>query len=177
MFDPRVVKNDFPILKREVNGHKLVYLDSGATSQKPNGVLDAERNYYENHNANVHRGAHTLGDEATQLYGEARAKVAQFIGGKTEEVIFVRNTTEAINLVAYAWGRDNLKQGDVVVTTLMEHHANMVPWQEVVKGLGARLEVVELTEDGLVDMDDYRQKLKLHPKPALFVSNVFITPW
>lgn len=169
MFDPQVVKLDFPILKREVNGKPLVYLDSGATSQKPEAVLAAEREYYEQHNANVHRGAHTLGDEATQLYGEARAKTAQFIGGKTEEVIFVRNTTEAINLVAYAWGMDNLKKGDSVVTTLMEHHANIVPWQEVCRRTGAKLEVVGITEDGLVDMDDYRQKLKIKPKLVAFV--------
>lgn len=169
MFDPAKVKLDFPILKREVNGKPLVYLDSGATSQKPSVVLDAEREYYEKHNANVHRGAHTLGDEATQIYQEAREKVARFIGGRTKEVIFVRNTTEAINMVAYAWGLGNLQKGDSVVTTLMEHHANMVPWQEVVKGLGARLEVVGLSEEGFVDMDDYTQKLKLKPKMVAIV--------
>jgi cysteine desulfurase / selenocysteine lyase len=173
MFDPATVKLDFPILKKGVNGHTLVYLDSGATSQKPSVVLDAERNYYENHNANVHRGAHTLGDEATQMYQDAREKVAKFIGAKSEEIIFVRNTTEAVNLVAYSWGMDNLAAGDVIVTTLMEHHANMVPWQEVAKRTGARVEVVALTEDGLIDMDDYQQKLKLKPKMVAFthVSN------
>ncbi len=169
MFDPAVVKKDFPILKREVNGKSLVYLDSGATSQKPKQVLDSERDYYEQHNANVHRGAHTLGDEATQLYGEARATVAKFIGARNEEIIFVRNTTEAINLVAYSWGLDSLKKDDVIVTTLMEHHANMVPWQEVARRTGAKLEVVGLTEDGLVDMEDYAQKLKLKPKMVAFV--------
>lgn len=169
MFDPAKVKLDFPILKRQVNGKPLVYLDSGATSQKPKVVLDSERNYYEQHNANVHRGAHTLGDEATQLYGEAREKVAKFIGARSEEVIFVRNTTEAINLVAYAWGLDNLKKGDVVVTTIMEHHGNMVPWQEVARRTGAIVEVVGITEDGQIDMDDYRTKLKLKPKMVAFV--------
>src|SRR5690348_7655291 len=105
MFDPNEVKNDFPILTRVVNEHALVYLDNGATSQKPNQVLDAERVYYEQHNANVHRGAHTLGDEATQLLETSREKVQEFIHApKAAEVIFVRNTTEAINLVAYAWG-------------------------------------------------------------------------
>lgn len=183
MFDPKIVKKDFPILRREVNGHLLIYLDSGATSQKPNVVLGAERDYYEKHNANVHRGAHTLGDEATQIYQEAREKVAKFIDGGTlrqaqgGEVIFVRNTTEAINLVAYAWGLDNLKAGDVVVTTLMEHHANMVPWQEVGRRTGARVEVVGITGDGQIDMDDYRQKLKLKPKMVCFahVSNALGT--
>lgn len=169
VFDPAKVKFDFPILKREVSGHQLVYLDSGATSQKPKQVLDAERNYYENHNANVHRGAHTLGDEATRLLAESRQVTAKFIGGSEQEVIFVRNTTEAINMVAYAWGLGNLKKGDVLVTTLMEHHANMVPWQEVARRTGARLEVVGLTEDGRVDMDDYTKKLKLKPKLVAFV--------
>lgn len=169
MFDPKTVKKDFPILQREVNGHLLAYLDSGATSQKPESVLMAEREYYEQHNANVHRGAHTLGDEATQLYQEAREKVARFIGGKSEEIILVRNTTEALNLVAYSWGLDNLKEGDSVVTTMMEHHANMVPWQEVCRRTGAKLEVVGITDDGLVDMDDYRQKLKMKPKLVAFV--------
>jgi cysteine desulfurase/selenocysteine lyase len=177
MFDPAKVKLDFPILKREINGKPLVYLDSGATSQKPGVVLDSERQYYENHNANVHRGAHTLGDEATQLYQDAREKIANFIGTKSEEVIFVRNTTEAINLVAYSWGMDNLKEGDVIVTTLMEHHANLVPWQQVAKRTGARVEVVGLTEDGLLDMDDYEKKLKLKPKMVTFahVSNALGT--
>jgi len=171
MFDPQIIKQDFPILERKINGKSLVYLDSGASSQKPKQVLEAEREYYELHNANVHRGAHTLGDEATQMYQESREKVARFIGGRSEEIIFVRNTTEAINLVAYAWGLDNLKVGDVVVTTLMEHHANLVPWQEVAKRTavpagrqGARVEVVGITEDGLLDQDDFAQKLKLKPK-------------
>ena len=157
-------------MKREINGHPLVYLDSGATSQKPNQVLEAERNYYEQHNANVHRGAHTLGDEATNLLMESRQATAKFIGASDQEIIFVRNTTEAINLVAYSWGLDNLKEGNVIVTTLMEHHANLVPWQEVGRRTGARVEVVGLTPDGQVDMDDYRNKLKLHPKLVSFVQ-------
>lgn len=169
MFDSKQVKNDFPILFRVVNGHSLVYLDSGATSQKPRQVLDSEREYYEQHNANVHRGAHTLGDEATRLLAESRQTVAKFIGAKEEEVIFVRNTTEAINLVAYAWGLDSLQKGDVVVTTVMEHHSNIVPWQEVARRTGARVEVTGLTEEGLVDMEDYQQKLKLKPKMVAFV--------
>ena len=157
-------------MKREINGHPLVYLDSGATSQKPSQVLEAERNYYEQHNANVHRGAHTLGDEATLLLAESRQATAKFIGASDQEIIFVRNTTEAINLVAYSWGLDNLKEGDVIVTTLMEHHANLVPWQEVGRRTGAKVEVVGLTPDGQVDMDDYRNKLKLHPKLVSFVQ-------
>lgn len=169
MFDPRQVKLDFPILKREVNGKRLVYLDSGATSQKPESVLKAEQEYYKKHNANVHRGAHTLGDEATELLEKARQSTARFINGKEREIIFVRNTSEAINLVSYSWGLDNLKKDDVVLTTLMEHHANMVPWQEVCRRTGARVEVVSITEDGRIDMDVYRQKLKLKPKMVTFV--------
>lgn len=177
MFDPQVIKKDFPILKRKVNGKPLVYLDSGATSQKPASVLLAEREYYENSNANVHRGAHTLGDEATQLYSEARNKIAKFIGAKSEEIIFVRNTTEAINLIAYSWGRQYLQEGDVVLTTRMEHHANLVPWQEAVRRVGGRIEVVELSRDGLLKMEDYQAKLKLKPKMVAMaqVSNALGT--
>ncbi|MFH2019089.1 MAG: cysteine desulfurase [bacterium] len=164
MFKPEEVKRDFPILKRKVNGRALVYLDSGATSQKPEQVLEAERVYYEKHNANVHRGAHTLGDEATHLLDISREKVAGFIGGAKKEVVFVRNTTEAINLVAYAWGGENIKKGDVIVGSIMEHHANLVPWQELCKRTGAILELVGLTKKGLLDQEDYKEKLKLQPK-------------
>ena len=177
MFEPEEIKKDFPILKREINGKKLVYLDSGATSQKPQVVIDSITDYYEKHNANVHRGAHTLGDESTQLLEESRQKVANFIGGKEKEIIFVRNTTEAINLVAYSWGMDNLKSGDVVVSTIMEHHANLVPWQEVCRKTGAKLEIVGISDDGLIDLVDFEQKLKLKPKLVTFthVSNTLGT--
>jgi cysteine desulfurase/selenocysteine lyase len=169
MFNPTVIKNDFPILKRVVNGKKLVYLDSGATSQKPIQVINAEKEYYEQNNANVHRGAHTLGDEATRLLRESRQTVAKFIGAKEQEIIFVRNTTEAINLVSYAWGLDTLKTGDTVLTTVMEHHANLVPWQEVSRRTGAKLELMGITEEGLLDLDDYAKKLLLKPKIVCIV--------
>ncbi len=178
MFDPQLVRKDFPILSRTVNNKPLVYLDSAATSQKPTQVLDAEREYYESHNANVHRGAHTLGDEATHLLDVAREKVQLFIGALArEEIVFVRNTTEAINLVAYAWGGENLQPGDVVVTTMMEHHSNMVPWQRAAERRGAKVEVVGLTENGQIDMKDYRKKLELKPKLVAFahVSNTLGT--
>lgn len=170
MFDPRIVKQDFPILKRKINGKKLAYLDSGATSQKPQAVLDAEKEYYEQHNANVHRGAHTLGDEATTLLSEARKSVAGFLGGQVNEVVFVRNTTEAINLVAYGWGLDNLKSGDVILATEMEHHSNLVPWQQVAKRTGARVELIKVTEEGRLDSEDYQRKLKLRPKLVALVQ-------
>ncbi len=177
MFDPNVVRKDFPIFERVINGKPLVYLDSGATSQKPKEVLDAEREYYENHNANVHRGAHTLGDEATRLLDESRQKVAKFIGARKEEVIFVRNTTEGLNLVAYAWGLDNLKSGDVILSTEMEHHADLVPWQEVARRTGARVELVKVTPNGLLDQTDFKNKLKLKPKlvAMVHVSNALGT--
>lgn len=169
MFDPSLIKNDFPIFNRTVNGKPLVYLDSGATSQKPKIVLDAEREYYEKHNANVHRGAHTLGDEATAMLTRARSAVSMFIGARETETIFVRNTTEAINLVAYAWGLDNLRAGDVILSTEMEHHANLVPWQQVAKRTGATIELVKVTRDGLLDPEDYARKLKLKPKLVVIV--------
>lgn len=177
MFEPEVVKKDFPILKREVNGKPIVYLDSGATSQKPKAVIEAVSHYYETSNANVHRGAHTLGDESTELLKKSRQRVAEFVGGRAEEVVFVRNTTEAINLVAYAWGLDNLQEGDVVLSTEMEHHSNLVPWQEVARRTGAKVELVRVTKDGLLDQDDYKEKLKLKPKlvALVHVSNALGT--
>ncbi len=177
MFEPEVVKKDFPILQREIGGEKIVYLDSGATSQKPKAVIEAVSNYYETSNANVHRGAHTLGDESTELLKESRQRVAEFVGGRAEEVVFVRNTTEAINLVAYAWGLDNLQEGDVVISTEMEHHSNLVPWQEVARRTGAKVELVRVTKDGLLDQDDYKEKLKLKPKlvALVHVSNALGT--
>ena len=177
MFDPDLIRQDFPILTRVINDKPLVYLDSGATSQKPSQVIEAESNFYEKFNANVHRGAHTLGDEATQLLEESRLTVARFIGGLVKEIIFVRNTTEAINLVAYSWGMDNLKSGDTVVSTIMEHHANMVPWQQVCKKTGAKLELVKIDSEGRLDQSDFKEKLNLKPKLVVFthVSNTLGT--
>lgn len=179
MFEPSEVKKDFPILRRRVNGKPLVYLDSGATSQKPRQVLDAEREYYEQHNANVHRGAHTLGDESTSMYGQAREAVGKFLDANSEqEIIFVRNTTEALNLVAYSWGLDNLKSGDVIITTEMEHHADLVPWQELRQRTGAKVELVRVGKDGLLDQEDYKHKLinnKVKIVALVHVSNALGT--
>ncbi|RKX24376.1 MAG: cysteine desulfurase [Candidatus Zixiibacteriota bacterium] len=170
MFEPEEIRKDFPILQRKIGGKEIVYLDSGATSQKPKQVIEAISKYYETNNANVHRGAHTLGDESTQLLEEARETIAKWIGGKSEEVIFVRNTTEAINLVAYGWGLDNLKKDDVILTTEMEHHSNIVPWQEVARRTGAKVEMVKVTSEGLLDQDNYKDKLKLKPKLVAMVQ-------
>ncbi len=173
------VRADFPILQREVRaGVPLVYLDSAATSQKPVQVIQAMDAYYRKHNANIHRGIHTLAEEATASYEGARQKVADFIGGvKAREVIFTRNTTESINLVAYSWGRKNLNAGDVVILTEMEHHSNLVPWQMLAAELDLRLEFIPVTEEGLLDLDAYRKLLELSPKLVAFMhmSNVLGT--
>ena len=168
------IKSDFPILNRKINDKPLVYLDNAATSQKPRQVIEAMVDYYEQHNANVHRGIHTLGDESTCLYSEARETVAKFIGVEdTNELVFVRNTTEGINLVAYSWGMANIKSGDVIVTTEMEHHSNLVPWQELAKRVRARVEYVAVNQEGELDLDSLEKKLELKPKllALVHVSN------
>jgi cysteine desulfurase/selenocysteine lyase len=158
--DWAAVREDFPILKRLVHGKRLVYLDSAATSQKPEVVIEAVREYYRTYNANIHRGVYLLSEEATAAYEEARRKVARFINAPSvREVIFTRNTTEAINLVAYAWGRHNLKPGDVIVLTIMEHHSNLVPWQLLAEETGAQLECVGITPDGLLDLEQLDRAL------------------
>jgi cysteine desulfurase/selenocysteine lyase len=135
--DVAAVRGDFPILERRVNGNPLVYLDSAATSQKPRQVLDAMDDYYRRHNANVHRGVHTLAEEATHLFEEARGKVARFVGASERATVFTKNVSEAVNLVAYAWGLRNLREGDEILVTEMEHHSNLVPWQLVAGMTGA----------------------------------------
>ena len=153
MFDPKHVRKDFPILFREVNGNPLVYLDNAATSQKPAQVIQALVECYEQYNSNVHRGVHTLSMEATERYEAARQKVADFIHAPSpESVIFVRNTTEAINLVANAWALQNLGPGDQIVATEMEHHSNLVPWQEVAAQTGATLRFIPVAQDGTLDL-------------------------
>ncbi len=159
MLDVETLRKDFPILSRSVRGdRRLVYLDSGATSQKPRQVLDAERWYYETHNAAVHRGAHQLAEEATDAFEGARSTIAAFIGAQPDEVIFTRNATEALNLVSYAFtnstsGRFLLGPGDEILITEMEHHANLVPWQMVAQRTGATLRWFGVTEDGRLDLD------------------------
>ena len=148
MFDTQKIREDFPILERKINKAPLVYLDSAATSQKPKQVLDAINGFYTKHNANIHRGVHTLSVEATKMVDEAREKVARLINAKTDEVIFVRNATEGLNLVAYSWARQNIKNGDVIVISLLEHHSNMVPWQVICEEVGAHLRVVEVDDEG-----------------------------
>ena len=152
------IKSYFPILNQEVNGHPLVYLDSAATSQKPVQVIEAVRNYYELENSNVHRGVHTLGNRATDAYEGAREKVRKFINAKsTKEVIFTRGTTTAINTVAFGYGRQTLQEGDEIVTTMMEHHANFIPWQQLAKEKGAVLKFIEIEADGTFSLEKIRE--------------------
>jgi len=151
--DVAAVRRDFPILERRIRGKPLVYLDSAATSQKPLQVLAAMDDYYRRHNANVHRGVHTLAEEATHLFEEARGKVARFVGASERATVFTKNVSEAINLVAYAWGLRNLREGDEILVTEMEHHSNLVPWQLVAGMTGARLRAIPVTGDCLLDLE------------------------
>lgn len=178
-FDITKIRADFPILQREIRaGVKLVYLDSTATAQKPLAVIEAMDRYYRWSNANIHRGVHTLGEEATALYEAARQRVAKFIHArKAQEIVFTRNTTEAINLVAYSWGRSQLKAGDLIILTEMEHHSNLVPWQILAAEKGLRLEFVPVTGDGYLDLEVYDRLLEQHPRLVAFthMSNVLGT--
>lgn len=178
-FDSARIRADFPVLAREIHpGVPLVYLDSTATSQKPSVVLKAMDDFYRCCNANIHRGVHTLAEESTGSYEFARQKVAEFIGSPSpRQVIFTRNTTESINLVAYTWGRVNLRAGDVIILTEMEHHSNIVPWQILSAEKNIQLEFIPVTEDGLLDLDEYRRLLDLRPKMVAFthMSNVLGT--
>ncbi len=156
VIDVKKIKNDFPILNRKINGKQIVYLDNAATTQKPLQVIKAIENYYMNFNANVHRGVYTLAEEATMEYEESRKRVAKFINARSyEEIIFVRNSTEALNLIAYAWGRKNINENDRILITQMEHHSNIVPWQILVKEKKAKLDYIGLTEDGLLNQEDF----------------------
>ncbi|NGZ75834.1 cysteine desulfurase [Saccharibacillus alkalitolerans] len=169
------VREQFPILDQEVNGHPLVYLDSAATSQKPRAVLDAVRRYYEWDNSNVHRGVHTLGSRATDAYEGAREKVAKFIGAKhSEEIIFTRGTTTALNLVADSYGNANLKEGDEIVITPIEHHSNLIPWQQLAKRTGAALKYIEPNPDGTIDVEAAGKAITDSTKivAIAYVSNV-----
>jgi cysteine desulfurase/selenocysteine lyase len=181
-FDVEKIRADFPVFERDVHpGVPLVYLDSTATAQKPLQVIQTLEDMYRNHTANIHRGIHMLAEEATAAYESARQKIAQFINAPSaRQVIYTRNATESINLVAYTWGRANLKAGDVIILTEMEHHSNLVPWQLLADELNLQLEFIPVTEDGRLDLDGYQKLLKLAPKLVAFtqMSNVLgtITP-
>lgn len=177
--DANNIRNDFPILRREIHlGVPLVYLDSTATTQKPTAVIQAMDEFYFHNYANIHRGVHTLAEEATALYEQSRQQVADFIhASSASEIIFTRNTTESINLVAYSWARSNLKAGDMVILTEMEHHSNLVPWHQLATERGVILEFIPVTGEGLLDLDKFTLLLKQGPKLVAFsgMSNVLGT--
>ena len=176
--DTAVIREDFPILTTESHGRPLVFLDSASTSQKPQAVIDAVDAYYRDFTANVHRGIYEIGEKATATYEAARASVARFINAPDHhEVIFTRNATEAINLVAYSWGRRNIDRGDAIVLTEMEHHANLVPWQLLAQEKDGDLEFIPITDDGVLRQDVFEVLLRLKPKLVAFthVSNTLGT--
>jgi len=155
------IRADFPILSRTVNGKTVVYLDNAATSQKPRQVIDAMSAVFEEYNANIHRGVYEFSETTTAAFEGARAKVAKFIGAKDDrEVIFVRNATEGVNLVAYTWGRDNIKSGDRIISTVLEHHSDFVPWQQLAKDVGAQIVMIDVDEDGRLRRDQLSAELK-----------------
>lgn len=173
--DPYKVREDFPILKRKINNNPLIYFDNAATTQKPRQVLEAIRDFYENHNANVHRAVYTISLEATELYEKAREKISSFIGANdSAEIVFVRGTTEAVNLVAYSWGLGNLEKDDEVLLSLMEHHSNIVPWEIVSKLIGFTVKYARVHADGTLDYEDFESKFSDNTKIACLsqVSNV-----
>lgn len=175
MLDPYKIREDFPILKRRINGNQLIYFDNAATSQKPRQVIDAVKDFYENHNANVHRAVHTLSLEASELYEDAHEEVVEFIHAKgMEEIVFVRGTTEAINLVAYAWGLRTLKKEDEVIVSLMEHHSNIVPWEIISRMTGNKIKYVEVNDDGTLNYESYERLVSKRTKLVCLshVSNV-----
>ncbi|ANF96251.1 cysteine desulfurase [Paenibacillus bovis] len=170
-----LIREQFPILHQEVNGHPLVYLDNAATSQKPRVVLDALRHYYEYDNSNVHRGVHTLGTRATDAYEGAREKIARFINAsRSEEIVFTRGTTTALNLVASSYGGPRLQPGDEIVVTPMEHHSNLIPWQQLALRTGATLKYIPLQPDGNIDLADVEKVINDNTKivSVVYVSNV-----
>ncbi len=179
MLDLKRIRQDFPILQEKINGYPLAYLDNAATTQKPRLVVEKMRHFYYHDNANIHRGFHTLAERATAAYEKVRQEVARFLGAKTEEIIFVRNTTEAINLVAFTWGRKFLQSGDRILLTEMEHHANIVPWLILQQEKGFEIEYLPFDEEGELNRHQLRQILSQGPPPKLFAfthaSNVLGT--
>ncbi|MDP8011286.1 MAG: cysteine desulfurase [Thermoplasmata archaeon] len=176
MIDVNKIRKDFPILERKFNGKRMIYLDSTATSQKPIQVIDAISDYYKNYNANVHRGIYGLSEEATDLYEKSRKNVSNFINSKqAESIVFVRNTTEALNLLAYTLGK-KLKDGDEIITTVMEHHSNIVPWQ-FLKEKGVKIKYIDINEDGTLKMDEFNNLITERTKiiTVTHVSNVLGT--
>ncbi|WP_416828512.1 cysteine desulfurase [Ectobacillus polymachus] len=176
--DVQAIRKQFPILDQQVNGKKLVYLDNAATSQKPIQVIEALSTYYKEYNSNVHRGVHTLGTKATDAYEAAREKVRNFLNARqVEEIVFTRGTTTSINMIASSYGMDNVHEGDEIVISYMEHHANIIPWQQVAKKKGATLKYIPLQEDGTISLEDAEKTITSNTKivSIAYVSNVLGT--
>jgi len=172
MFNPYEIRKDFPILDREINGYKLIYFDNAATSQKPRQVIDVMKEFYEKYNANIHRGVHTLSQEASELYENAHKEVANFINADgMEETIFVKNTTEAINLVAYSWALNKLSEGDEILTTLLEHHSNIIPWEILSKIRGFKVKYADINADGTLNIESL-ERLTTEKTRIICVSHV-----
>lgn len=172
-----VLRQDFPILQKTINGNPLIYFDSAATSHKPRQVIDSLIDFYRNHNSNIHRGVYTTGEKATELYEEARRKVAEHIGAEPSEIIFTRGTTESINFVATAWGMEHIAAGDEIIISALEHHANLLPWQQCAKRRGAVLKIIPVREDGLLALEALDELLTSKTKLVAIthVSNVLGT--
>ena len=151
------LRNDFPIFKKKINGKDLVYLDNASTTQKPYSVIDSISDFYANYNSNIHRAVYQLAEEATKLYEQSRENIAKFINARPDEIIFTRNTTESINLIAHSWARSNLKKGDVIVLSEIEHHSNIVPWQILCQEIGTRLEYVGIDENGFLNLKHFSE--------------------
>ena len=175
MLDTEKIRKDFPILERKVNGHPLIYLDNGATSQKPIQVINAISDYYLHHNSNVHRGVHTLSAESTQMYEQARKKVAKFINAEPEEVIFTKNATESLNLVAYTYGEANISKGDSLCTSIMEHHSGFIPFQELARKKHATLSIMNVTEEGEIPEQEFSKISSAKLTSIVHASNVLGT--
>jgi len=165
------IRRDFPILNQKIHGKRLAYLDNAATSQKPKQVIEAISNYYRHDNANVHRGLHQLSERASEQYEQARVKLAKFIGALPNEVVFVRNATEGLNLVAQAWGEFNLKRGDEIVSTILEHHSNLIPWQRLAKLKGAKLKLVGVDKNGCLKLEEFKRLITKKTK-VVAVTNM-----
>lgn len=168
------IREDFPILKRRINGNPLIYFDNAATTQKPKQVIESIKNFYENQNANVHRAVYSLSQEATEIYENAREQIAQFINSDSTEVIFTRGTTEAINLVAFSWGLENLKQNDEIFISEMEHHSNIIPWEIISQRVGATTKFIKIKENGKLDFEYLKNNISKKTKIVCIsqVSNV-----
>ena len=166
------LRNDFPIFKKKINGNELVYLDNASTTQKPYSVIDSITDFYTNYNSNIHRAVYQLAEEATELYEKSREKIANFINVRPEEIVFTRNTTESINLIAHSWARSNLKKDDSVVITELEHHSNIVPWQILCQEIGTRLEYVGIDENGFLDLEHMIELISLKKVKLVSLSHM-----